>query len=171
MYTPGAFKIDEPSAWAFVAERAFGIVIATSPGGPLAAHVPLMVSPLGADRRLAFHVARANPLHGQLGRDPRALVIIPGPDAYISPDWYVSADQVPTWNYISVHLTGTTRVAGEHEALNHVDRLSAQFEQRIGGKKPWTSDKMTAHKRDAMLKAIVIVEFAVETIEAQCKLG
>jgi transcriptional regulator len=129
------------------------------------------VSPPGEGRRLAFHVARANPLHGALARNPEALIVVSGPDAYISPDWYVSQDQVPTWNYVSVHLTGSVRVVEPERTLKHVDCLSAQFEQRLVGKQPWTSAKMTAAKRDAMLKAIVVLEFAVKTIEGQWKLG
>jgi transcriptional regulator len=172
MYIPNVFKADEIAAWAHVTERAFGTVVATTnSGAPMASHVPFVVSPLGEVARLAFHVARANPLHGVLANNPRALIIVSGPDAYISPDWYVSVDQVPTWNYVSVHLTGMARVAAPEETLAHVDHLSAQFERRLAGKKPWTSAKMTAAKRDAMLKAIVVLEFSVEKIEAQWKLG
>src|SRR5258706_7384512 len=165
MYIPGVFKTDETTAWAFVAERAFGVVIGSRSGLPVAAHVPFVVSPPAEDRRLAFHVARANPLHDILADNPQALIIVSGPDAYISPDWYVSVDQVPTWNYVSVHLTGTIRVIEQGDIRQHVDDLSAQFEDRLSGKKPWTSDKMTAAKRDAMLRAIVALEFSVQAIE------
>jgi transcriptional regulator len=171
MYTPMSFTVDDATAWAFVRERAFGTVIAVGSGMPTASHVPLLVSSNDKERRLTFHLARANALHERLADNPNALIVIAGPDAYISPDWYVSADQVPTWNYVSVHLEGRATVLSRNEALPHVDALSHQFESRLAGKRPWTSAKMPTAKRDRMLQAIVPVEFTVERIQAQWKLG
>lgn len=170
MYIPPPFSVDEATAWSFVAERAFGSVITVADGAPVAAHVPLLVS-RSEERRVAFHLARINPLSGSLARAAKVLIIVAGPDAYVSPDWYVSADQVPTWNYVSVHLTGRATVLPAAEALAHVDELSRQFETRLAGKRPWTSAKMSAAKRARMLQAIVPVTVTVEQIEGQWKLG
>jgi transcriptional regulator len=170
MYTPGLFEVSEEAAWAYLSQRAFGTVVAVSGGTPVASHVPLEVSSR-ADRRISFHLARANPLHGILAAHPRALIVVSGPDAYVSPDWYATRHQVPTWNYMSVHLTGEAEILPAAEALAHVDSLTRQFESRLAGKKPWTSDKLPAAKREAMLRAIVPVAFSVERIEAQWKLS
>jgi transcriptional regulator len=39
-----------------------------------------------------------------------AMVIVCGPDAYVSPSWYASKKQhgrvVPTWNYLTAHVYG-----------------------------------------------------------------
>lgn len=170
MYTPGLFQASEEAAWTFLSQRAFGTVVAVSGGTPVASHLPLEVSS-GPDRRVSFHLARANPLHEILAAHPRALIVVSGPDAYVSPDWYVTHDQVPTWNYMSVHLTGTAEILPATETLAHVDSLTRQFESRLRGKKPWTSEKLPAAKREAMLRAIVPVAFSVERIEAQWKLS
>ena len=63
-----------------------------------------------ARRRRLFHVARHNPLVKLADGTSSWLLAVNGADAYVSPDWYVSPDQVPTWLYQAVHLTGTVRM-------------------------------------------------------------
>ena len=58
---------------------------------------------------MAFHVARGNPLAALADGTSHWLLAVNGADAYVSPDWYVSPDQVPTWLYQAVHLTGPVR--------------------------------------------------------------
>jgi len=94
-----------------------------------------------------------------------------GADAYVSPDWYVSPDQVPTWLYQVVHLTGTVRTLSDDELAEQIDTLSAKFENRLLPKKPWTSSKMTAGRLDAMKKMIVGLVMTVEEIEGSFKLN
>jgi transcriptional regulator len=171
MYVHPAFKTDEDTAWSFVEARGFGAVVSVDKGSPVASHIPLLVERDGSGVRLQFHVARVNPLHEIIARTPQVLVIVSGPDAYISPDWYVSADQVPTWNYVSVHVTGTARALALDAALAHVEAMSLKFEQWLAPKKPWSTSKMPPRKLEAMLRAIVPIEVTVDGIEASWKLG
>jgi len=171
MYVPPAFKTDDAAALAFAAKRGFGTVIVVDNGRPFASHLPFeLIAAEGANKAI-FHVARGNPLHEIIGRAPDVLLTVLGPDHYISPDWYASADQVPTWNYVTVHLSGTARALERSENLGLVDRLSARFEADLLPKKPWTSAKMTPAKREAMLAAIVGIEMTVTRIEASWKLS
>jgi transcriptional regulator len=171
MYVAPVFKTDEGKAWAFVARRGFGTLIAVDGGRPVASHLPFLVERTEHGARLECHVARANPLHEIIARAPNVLLTVQGPDAYVSPDWYIAKDQVPTWNYVSVHLSGVARVIPEAETLAHVDRLSAKFEAELAPKRPWMSAKMTPDKRAARLQAIVGLEIDIETIEGQWKLA
>ena len=171
MYIPPVLNADTETALDFAAERGFATFIAVDDGRPVASHLPFLLERRPGTVRLEAHVARANPLHAIIARAPDILVTITGPDAYISPDWYVASDQVPTWNYVSVHLSGTARLLPPGDNLAVVDRISAAFETRLAPKRPWTSDKMTAAKRDAMLKAIVGFEVTVTSVEAQWKLA
>jgi len=171
MYVHPAFKVDSAEALALLRERAFGLLVVTAPDGPIGVHLPFLVEPRDdGGLRVALHVARANALHTHIGQGARALLACGGPDAYISPDWYGVPNQVPTWTYTSVHVSGTARLMPESGLLAHVDRLSAYFEDRLLPKKPWTSAKMDETRRAAMLKAIVGIEIEVETVEAQKKL-
>ena len=171
MYVNAAFKTDEPDAWAFVAERGFGAIVAIDQGTPVSAHVPLLVTGTAEKRRVEFHVARANPIHQVIAASPRVLVTVSGPDAYLSPDWYVSAGQVPTWNYMAAHLTGTARAMAPEQAHDHVERMSLAFERRLLPKKPWSTSKMTEARRAMMLAAIVPIEIEIERIECSFKLS
>ncbi len=171
MYIPPAFKTDDDTALTFAAKRGFGTLIAVDGMLPVASHLPFLLHRDAGRLWVELHVARVNPLHEIIARAPEVLLTVMGPDTYISPDWYVTADQVSTWNYVSVHLSGTARILPQPENLGHADRLSAHFEAQLLPKKPWTSAKMTPLKRDAMLRAIIGLEIDVTKVEAQWKLG
>lgn len=171
MYIPPAFKADDDTALAFVAKRGFGTLIAVDGGRPVASHLPFLLHRDEGRLWVELHVARANPLHEIITRAPDVLLTVMGPDAYISPDWYVSADQVSTWNYVSVHLSGIARVVPQPDNLDHVDRLSAHFEAQLLPKEPWTSAKMTQARREAMLHAIVGMQIDITQFAAQGKFG
>ncbi len=171
MYIPPVFKIDDGTALAFVAKRGFGTLVAVDGGRPVASHLPFLLHRDEGRLWVELHVARANPLHEIITRAPDVLLTVMGPDAYISPDWYVSADQVSTWNYVSVHLSGIARIVPQPDNLDHVDRLSAHFEAQLLPKEPWTSAKMTQARREAMLHAIVGMQIDITQFAAQGKFG
>ena len=118
-----------------------------------------------------FHVARHDPLVKAADGVTPWVLAVNGADAYVTPDWYVSMDQVPTWLYQAVHLTGPVRALSDEELRTQVDTLSARFEHRLLPKKPWTSGKMTPGRFDAMRKAIVGLSMKVEDIEGSFKLN
>jgi transcriptional regulator len=99
------------------------------------------------------------------------LMAVNAADAYVSADWYASPDQVPTWLYQAVHLTGTVRRFSDAELGPHLDALSAKFESRLAPKPPWTSSKMTAGPLVAMKKAIVGLMMSVDEVEGSFKLN
>jgi transcriptional regulator len=172
MYTPPQFKPDRAASLAFAQSRGFGLVCAWDGAKPIASSLPFYLT--FADDgtpRAAFHVARHNPLVKLAGGTASWLLAVNGADAYVSPDWYVSPDQVPTWLYQAVHLTGTVRALSDDELAEQIETLSAKFEDRLLPKKPWTSSKMTAGRLDAMKKAIVGLVMTVEEVEGSFKLN
>ena len=174
MYRPPAFRIDSERSLGFAAERGFGLVVACEEGarnGFHGVHVPFVLERDGGLGRIRFHVARANPFHEIAARAPAVMVVVSGPDAYVSPDWYESADQVPTWNYAAVHLRGTARVLPPEAVRAHVDELSARFEAELRPKRPWSTAKMTPARLDAMLRAIVALEVEIADVQGQFKLS
>jgi transcriptional regulator len=171
MYVRPVFEMNREEAVKLLRERAFGLLIVPTGGAPVAVHVPFLVTERSSEGiQIECHIARANPLHTHVGAGCKALLACSGPDAYISPDWYGSSNQVPTWTYAAVHVTGTARILAESDLLGHVDRLSAQFEARLAPKKPWTSAKMDEARRAAMLRAIVGIAIDVEEIAGSTKL-
>jgi transcriptional regulator len=172
MYTPPMFKQDRAASLAFAEARGFGTVCAWNGSRPIASLLPFYLSYAndGAAQAL-FHVARHNPLVDLADGARSWLLAVNGPDAYVSADWYVSADQVPTWLYQSVHLTGPVRTLSDDELTVQIDALSAKFENWLVPKKPWTSAKMTAGRLEAMKKAIVGFVMTVEEVEGSFKLN
>ena len=172
MYTPPMFKPDRAASLAFAEARGFGTICAWDGNKPIASSLPFfLTSADDGTPRAAFHVARHNPLAKLAVATSSWLMAVNGADAYVSPDWYASPDQVPTWLYQAVHLTGSVRPMSDDELGPHLDALSGKFENWLAPKPPWMSSKMTAGRLDAMKKAIVGLVMTVEEIEGSFKLN
>ena len=172
MYTPPMFKPDRPASLAFAEARGFGTVCAWDGNKPVASALPFYLEYADDGTPLAaFHVARHNALAGLADGTSSWLMAVNGVDAYVSPDWYASPDQVPTWLYRAVHLTGTVRKQSDDELGRHLDALSAKFESWLAPKPPWLSSKMTAGRLEAMKKAIVGLVMTIEDVEGSFKLN
>jgi transcriptional regulator len=158
---------DEREMFAFVDQVGFAHLFVQGPDGPIVAHTPLIVTEAG---KLRFHLARANRMTAHLD-GARVAASIAGPDAYISPDWYGSENQVPTWNYVTVEAIGTVRQLDQTELVDIVDRLSAAHEERLAPKPAWTRDKLNPERFAGLLKAIIGFEMEVEQLIGTRKLG
>jgi transcriptional regulator len=128
----------------------------------------------GGHGRLLGHLALANPQWRSAGPETVALAIVHGPQAYISPSWYPSTARhgkvVPTWNYVSVHITGPLTIHRDPEWLRDVvSRLTARHE--AGRPSPWRVSDAPGDFIDGQLRAIVGVEVAIATVEAKEKLS
>jgi transcriptional regulator len=172
MYTPPPFKSDRTASLAFAQARGFGLISAWDGSRPIASSLPFYLSYAEDGSPLAaFHVARHNPLVKLADATSSWLLAVNGADAYVSPDWYLSPDQVPTWLYQAVHLSGPVRVLSDDELAVQIEVLSAKFEDRLAPKPPWKSSKMTAGRLDAMKKAIVGLVMNVGDVEGSFKLN
>ena len=172
MYTPPPFKSDRAKAIAFAQARGFGTMCAFDGARPVASALPFCVS-FAADGTpiVSFHVARGNALARLGDGKSRWLLAVNGADAYVSADWYASPDQVPTWLYQAVHLTGTVSLMRDGELGAHLDALSAKFESWLAPKPPWTVAKVSAGRQEMLKKAIVGLVMTVEDIEGSFKLN
>jgi transcriptional regulator len=94
-----------------------------------------------------------------------------GPDGYISPDWYQIEDQVPTWNYVAVHLTGRLSLAPPEGLRDHLSRLSEHFETMLAPKPVWRLEKMTPDALARMERMILPVVLEVESVDSTWKLS
>jgi transcriptional regulator len=139
------------------------------PDGPVAAHVPFVLSRDGAVADM--HLVRSNPVARALDTPQSALLAVSGPDAYVSPDWYDLDHQVPTWNYVAVHLRGRLEMLSSEDMRPHLDDLSASFENRLLPKAPWLVGKMPDDTLDRMMRQIVPVRLTVLEVQGTWKLG
>lgn len=151
---------------AFARDRAFGTLAVNGENGPLISHVPFLLSEDGTV--LETHLVRSTPLSRAL--PAQAVMAITGPDAYISPDWYEMADQVPTWNYVAVHLRGRLEARPAEEMRALLERQSRQYEEWLLPKRPWTLDKTPEDLVARLMRAIVPVRMHVESADGTWKL-
>jgi transcriptional regulator len=166
------FKPDRAASLAFAEARGFGMASAWDGRKPIGSPLPFYLSYAADGTPMAwFHVARHNPLAKLADGTSPWLLAVTGADAYVSADWYVSPDQVPTWLYQSVHLTGPVRMLSDDELAGQVDTLSAKFENWLLPKRPWTSAKMTVARLDALRKAIKGFVMTVEEVDGSFKLN
>jgi transcriptional regulator len=170
MHPNPAFRgVAEARAAAFARDRGFGTLAVSGPLGPLLSHVPFLLGEDGATAEL--HLLRSNPIARALAGPLPAVLAVTGPDGYVSPDWYGVPDQVPTWNYVAMHLRGTLESLPEDALAPMLDRLSAWFEARLAPKPAWTSDKMTEGTMERMMRAIAPCRLTVDRIDSTWKLN
>jgi len=158
---------DETAMRAFVNRAAFAQIVAVTDGKPTSAQAPLVIAPDGSAR---FHLARANRLAPLLD-GAKVLASVVGTHFYVSPDWYGTEDQVPTWNYRLVEIEGVARRLDEVELRDLLDRLSAAQEAELAPKPAWTSAKMDQPKLDRMIGAIVGFAIQAPSFGGVIKMG
>ena len=148
------------------------IVTVGPDGTPLATLLPILWNEAGGT--VIAHLARANDHWQHIEPGSRFLAIVAGPQAYVSPAWYASKAEhgrvVPTWNYTTVHLTGTITV---HDDPEWVRRAVTELTDRHEKSRtiPWAVTDAPAQYVDGQLKAIVGLEMTVERVEAKAKLS
>jgi transcriptional regulator len=173
MYLPRFNVMDDADVHGFVESVASAeLVTVAEDGTPVATLLPILWAEDGS--RVVAHMARANAHWKQIPEGSRALLIVAGPQAYISPAWYASKAEhgrvVPTWNYSAVHLTGTVTVHDDSEWVREaVTRLTDRHEG--SREEPWAVTDAPETYVDKNLKAIVGIEMSVQQVEAKAKLS
>lgn len=118
---------------------------------------------------LIGHMSRKNPQWEHFKENPRCLAVFHGPHAYISPKWYRSGRDVPTWNYAVAHVHGKMELVEDYEGqLETLKKLSEYFER--ASPMPWKFELPSDLLEPAMLtRAIVSFRIHIESIEAKFK--
>jgi transcriptional regulator len=171
MYAPPDFaETDVATLHALVREHSFATIVSFVEGELFATHVPLLLDadrgPLGT---LVGHVARANPHATAFDGATPTLAIFRGPHAYVSPRWYASTPNVPTWNYLAVHATGcaSALAAGEH-SREQLARTASLYEAEAAA--PWRAEAFGAYV-EKLARGIVAFEVSIEKLVGKRKLS
>lgn len=99
-------------------------VISVKDNEPLVTHMPLIYRE--SDGKLIGHIDIYNPQTKLMRDDNDLTIIFSGPQCYISPSVYTTT-QLPTWNYIKVHLKGTVKAIESKEALKESLIIMTEF--------------------------------------------
>lgn len=173
MYIPSHFDVADLAAkHALIETHPFGTLIVPLDGRLEATHLPFLLDrQAGSNGRLRAHMARANPAWRAFDAGTEVLTVFLGAEGYISPDWYDSAQQVPTWNYVAVHAYGIARALDDEGTIRLLDELSARHERELLPKPPWTTAKLDADYFAKLRRAIVTFEIDLTRIEGKAKLS
>lgn len=174
MYIPAHFAASADDVHDLLTSHTAADLVTATDAGLLASTLPLIFDPaVGEHGALHGHLARNNPQWSTpvLGE---ALVILRGPDAYITPSWYAAKAQhgrvVPTWNYAVAHVYGPLTIHDDPAWLDaHVRRLTAQHE--AAEPHPWSVDDAPDRFVHGQLRAIVGLELTISRVEAKLKLS
>ncbi|UDY25310.1 FMN-binding negative transcriptional regulator [Nocardioides sp. Kera G14] len=172
MYTPVFNRWeDEAALRAFVAEVGSAWFVTSGPDGvPQATLLPI----IWRDEVVVAHIAKANPHWREIVDGSPALLIVGGPEAYISPSLYAAKAEhgkvVPTWNYTAVHIAGAVTVRPDAGWLRSV--VTELTDRHEGNRtEPWQVADAPEDYIDGMLKAIVGLEIRVTSVEGKAKLS
>jgi transcriptional regulator len=171
MYVPAAFTARDDDVQQLLAHHGAADLVTAGPDGPEATMLPFVHDPgRGA---LLGHFARGND-HWRRVDGQRCLVMVRGPDSYISPSWYASKAEhgrvVPTWNYVTAHVHGTAVVHDDADWLADVVRRLTDLHE-TGRPDPWSVDDAPERFVRGQLRAIVGVEVRIDRVDAKFKLS
>jgi transcriptional regulator len=129
MYTPNQYKNEDQEAIrTFLRENSFGILINQTHGKLCATHIPIELE-VNADGKeiLQGHISKLNPQAEGFAENDQVLAVFSGPHAYISSSWY-DHENVPTWNYIAVHVYGRIKIVDETATIESLTKLVDKYE-------------------------------------------
>ncbi|WP_108423056.1 FMN-binding negative transcriptional regulator [Flagellimonas amoyensis] len=169
MYTPSHYQnSDMAEIKDFLAHNSFGILINIIDNKPWGTHIPLELEKDGNGHDvLVGHIAKANPQWKGFDEEAEVLCIFNGPHAYVSSSWY-KEEEVPTWNYIAVHVYGKLKVLTEAETMQSMHRLVEKYER--DSKDPISLKNMSP-KTLRQVKGVVGFQIRITDIQATYKLS
>ena len=168
MYIPELYKNEnQEDIQNFIHQNGFGILVNQTDGKLWATHIPLLLEEKDGKQLLVGHVSRENPQAESFKTNDDVLAIFSGAHTYISSSWY-DHENVPTWNYLAVHVYGKVQLHSLKETIEALKRLVNKYEAKA--EKPVRVEDLS---EKTMLQARGIVSFEIEitAIEAKKKLS
>ena len=170
MYNPPQFVLqDFPQILQLISAQPLALLIGPDAAGKsFVTHVPLTAQQDEQGWLLEGHMAQANPHWQWLSAQSEVLAVFNGPSAYVSPQHYEHERNVPTWNYLAVHVYGDLELVQEAEAKDALlKRLIAQHDPGYAAQ--WRG--LPSDYQGRMLSAIVGFRLRVTRCEAKAKLS
>lgn len=168
MYTPKHFQLtDNQEAIGFMQKYSFATIVTMLNGVPEATHLPFLVEQHGEELVLVSHFAKANPQASAVFNET-SLVIFTEPHAYISPSNYEKEQNVPTWNYLSVHAYGkATLIDDKTQVAQLLEKMIGFYEAAY--REQW--DKLPDDYKHKMMNGITAFEIVVTDLQGKKKLS
>jgi transcriptional regulator len=169
MYIPELYKNEnEEEITTFLRNNSFGILVNLLDGQLWATHIPLELEENESEKKLLYgHISKDNPQWKGFQSNADILAIFSGPHSYISSSWY-EKENVPTWNYIAVHVYGKIKIIEGDDVIASLKRLTDKYEQN--SKNPVRLEDLS-EKTMRQVAGIVAFEIEIDRIEAVKKMS
>ncbi len=169
MYIPHYYKNENiAEVKKFIQENGFGILVNQVDGKPWATHIPLELDHDEDGKAiLVSHISKVNPQWKEFEKQPEVLCIFNGPHSYISSSWY-HEEEVPTWDYIAVHVYGRLSILNEEEVMKSLHKLVNKYEKE--SENPVSLHDMSS-KTLKQVKGVVGFKIEIRDIQAAFKLS
>lgn len=165
MYVPANFRPSSPAEMeSVIKEHPFGLLLTDVDH---ATHIPMELKVRDNVRYLEGHLSAANP-HVKVLNHSLSLAVFTGPHCYISSSWYEKVN-VPTWNYISVHVKGNVKILDEQESFELIREQMNRYET-VNEQGTKLSD-LPQSFLDAHLRGIVCFRMEILKMDAAFKLS
>ena len=170
MYVSPAFRnTNLAQSRELIEQNGFGILVSQVNDKPWATHLPMQLGiSANGEEVLTGHLSKGNAQWKNFTDGMAVLAIFQGPHGYISSSWY-DHENVPTWNYIAVHVYGNIRIITGDALLAALTKLVNKYE--AGSRNPVTVEGMSPSFLEAQVKGIVGFEIDITEIQAAYKLS
>jgi transcriptional regulator len=160
---------NEPEVIDFIQKNAFATLVSQVNGRPWATHLPFVFGKNSeGDASLGGHIAKANPQWRSINDGDEVMVVFQGPHAYISSSWY-NHENVPTWNYLAVHVYGEIRIIEGEQLMTHLKTLVDVYES--GRPNRVSVETMSESYVQSQVRALVGLEVKITEVHASAKLS
>lgn len=167
MYVPQHFELPEDYTRRLMTAPRSGNLVTVHAHGPEATLVPFYYDEESSS--LVTHLVRNNPQAGEPLIHPTGLIILDEADAYVSPEWYATNDvkpNVPTWDYITIHVTGPVTIdPSPSAALEAARRMT-----HVMGDGD-TLEPIGEEKLERMSRAIVAASVEARMVRGKAKMS
>lgn len=169
MYIPDLYKNEnQEEITQFLLEHSFGILVNRTNGKLWATHIPLELEKTKEGKSILFgHISKENPQWESFESEANVLAIFSGPHSYVSSSWY-EKENVPTWNYIAVHVYGKVKIIEGDAVIASLKKLTDKYEAH--SENPVRIEDLS-EKTMRQAFGIVAFEIEIESIEAIKKMS
>ena len=169
MYIPNHYKNENiKEVKDFLIKNSFGILLNQNKGRISGTHIPME---LNTDKNgkdiLSGHISKTNPQWNNFNDKEEVLAIFNGPHSYVSSSWY-KKENVPTWNYIAVHIYGTIKIIEGDELLSSLKKLVDKYESN--SENPVSVENLS-EKSLKQINGIIGFNIHINEIQATYKLS
>lgn len=168
MYIPELYKNNNPEEINdFLQKNSFGILVNLTDGKLWATHIPLELGLKNGKQILYGHLSKSNPQWKSFAGGQKVLAIFSGPHSYISSSWY-DHENVPTWNYIAVHVYGTIKIVEGEAVYESLKKLMDKYEAH--SENPVRMENLSEESLSQM-NGVIAFEIEIDEIQAVNKMS